>query len=114
VHNIVDLSKKDQINSIYGDLINTIKKTHPDTDLTNWSKNHGCAMAMNWPVFEVILEVKFKFKISLNFIFYQEYSEEFKNITKSEKKIKSTDDNGVTMTSIVRKEESLPEPTSLR
>ena len=55
MHNIVDLSRKDQINSIYGDLISTIKKTHPDTDLAIWSKNHGCAMGMNWPVFEVVV-----------------------------------------------------------
>ena len=54
MHTIVDLSQKTQINSIYGEFLNTIKTTNPEKDLQYWSKHFGAAMPMNWPVFEVI------------------------------------------------------------
>ncbi len=62
--------------------------TNPQADLANWSRENGCNMAMNWPIFE-------------------EYSEELKTIAKGSRASKlgkdNSDNNGVTMTSIKHK-----------
>jgi hypothetical protein len=53
VHTILDLTQKTNLQHIYTDFISTIRNTNPEKDLFSWSKTHGAAMGMNWPIFEV-------------------------------------------------------------
>ena len=90
LHGHLNIYEKMNIEEIYADFLRTIKQTNPDRDLLGWSKDFGSGMPMNWPMFE-------------------EYSEELKTIAKgrASKLVKDMNtDNGVTMTSIKRMDES--------
>jgi hypothetical protein len=55
VHGFLDLTQKNQLNSIYMNFMQTIRSSNPDKDLLYWSKSNGPSMSMYWPVFEVSL-----------------------------------------------------------
>jgi hypothetical protein len=89
LHGHLNLYEKTNIEDIYAEFLRTVKQTNAEKDLIGWSKEFGCGMPMNWPIFE-------------------EYSEELKTIakgTRASKIIKDVnpDNNGVTMTSIKHK-----------
>lgn len=43
---------------IYEEFYHTINNADHEKDLRWWSNNHGVNMAMNWPLFEVCVELK--------------------------------------------------------
>jgi hypothetical protein len=93
LHGHLNLYEKTNIEDIYAEFLRTIKQTNAEKDLIAWSKENGCGMPMNWPVFE-------------------EYSEELKTIAKGAKVTKlvkdgNSDNNGVTITSIKHKNDDV-------
>lgn len=88
LHSHLNIIERTNVADVYGEFYRTLKSTSPQSDLTNWSREHGVNMAMNWPVFE-------------------EYSEELKMIAKGSRASKlgkdHSENNGVTMTSIKHK-----------
>lgn len=88
LHTHLNIYERTNISDIYGEFHRTLKMSNPQVDLSNWSRENGCNMAMNWPIFE-------------------EYSEELKTIAKGSRASKlgkdNSENNGVTMTSIRHK-----------
>ncbi|OXA53001.1 protein kinase C and casein kinase substrate in neurons protein 1 isoform X2 [Folsomia candida] len=64
IHKCINISVKEELPQIYEEFYHTISNADHMKDLKWWSNNHGVNMAMNWPTFE-------------------DYSEEFRDITKS-------------------------------
>jgi hypothetical protein len=93
LHGHLNLYEKTNVEDIYSEFLRTIKQTNSEKDLVGWSKEFGCGMPMNWPVFE-------------------EYSEELKTIAKGTRASKMVKDvnqdfNGVTVMSIKHKNDEI-------
>ncbi|XP_076351552.1 protein kinase C and casein kinase substrate in neurons protein 1-like isoform X2 [Tachypleus tridentatus] len=67
IHACLNISEDPELPQIYEEYKHTIQNADAIKDLKWWSHNHGIGMAMNWPQFE-------------------EYSEEFRDITGKTKK----------------------------
>ncbi|EGI63711.1 PREDICTED: protein kinase C and casein kinase substrate in neurons protein 1 isoform X4 [Acromyrmex echinatior] len=66
IHKCLNISQDPVLPQIYEEFYHTINNADHEKDLKWWSNNHGINMAMNWPQFE-------------------EYTEEFREITKGSK-----------------------------
>lgn len=66
IHKCLNISQDPILPQIYEEFYHTINNADHEKDLKWWSNNHGVNMAMNWPQFE-------------------DYSEEFRDITKGSK-----------------------------
>ncbi|ODN01239.1 Protein kinase C and casein kinase substrate in neurons protein 2 [Orchesella cincta] len=77
IHKCINISEKPELPQIYEEFYHTISNADHMKDLKWWSNNHGVNMAMNWPTFE-------------------DYSEEFRDITKSRIK-DSVPSGGITL-----------------
>ncbi|KYM86422.1 Protein kinase C and casein kinase substrate in neurons protein 2 [Atta colombica] len=66
IHKCLNISQDPVLPQIYEEFYHTINNADHEKDLKWWSNNHGVNMAMNWPQFE-------------------EYTEEFREITKGSK-----------------------------
>jgi hypothetical protein len=52
LHTHLNIYEKANVDDIYTEFLRTIRDTNSDKDLTLWSKEYGCGMNMNWPLFE--------------------------------------------------------------
>jgi len=77
IHTCINISEKPNLPQIYEEFHHTISNADHLKDLNWWSNNHGVNMAMNWPTFE-------------------DYSEEFRDITKAKVK-ESVPTGGITL-----------------
>jgi hypothetical protein len=95
LQNHLNIYEKKNVQDIYDEYLRVIKETNSERDLSWWSREFGCGMPMNWPIFE-------------------EYSEEFKTIARGARASKLVKDvnpdyNGITITSIKQKNEEVNE-----
>jgi hypothetical protein len=88
IHKCINISEKPELPQIYEEFHHTVSNADHLKDLKWWSNNHGVNMAMNWPSFE-------------------EYLEEFRDITKSRIK-ESVPTGGITLLSQKSVSDDLP------
>ncbi|RWS10451.1 hypothetical protein B4U79_11057 [Dinothrombium tinctorium] len=92
IHRCLNLSADPVLPQIYDEFRHSIQNSDASKDLKWWSNNHGVGMAMNWPVFE-------------------EYCEEFRDITGKVSKKSTINETGITLVNQHKFTEELPEYT---
>lgn len=78
IHKCLNISQDPVLLQIYEEFYHTINNADHEKDLKWWSNNHGVNMAMNWPQFE-------------------DYTEEFRDITKGAKSKESLPAGSITL-----------------
>ncbi|KAG1686474.1 Protein kinase C and casein kinase substrate in neurons protein 2 [Nymphon striatum] len=90
IHSCLNICDDEELPQIYEEYKHTINNADSAKDLKWWSNNHGVAMGMNWPTFE-------------------EYSEEFRDISGKSKRNTVSSENTITLINQRGITEDLPE-----